>query len=47
MPILEGYCRRGDVKGLTEFIKREKAFIPKVLENKRALIYLAIEAKQA
>ena len=47
IPVLEGYCRRGDAKGLTEFIKREKAVTPKILENKRALIYLAIEAKQA
>ena len=47
MPVLEGFCRRGDAKGLTEFIKREKAVTPKILENKRALIYLVIEAKQA
>jgi hypothetical protein len=32
MPKLEGYCKRGDLMNLKEFMDSEKALIPYIME---------------
>lgn len=43
MPKIEGYCKRGDLKNLKEFMDMEKALIPYMMQHIRGLMYKAIE----
>ena len=46
IPIIEGYCKKGDLLKLSEFISKEKSLLSYVIENLRSLMYKSIEAKQ-